>query len=300
MLLIRIRLSTPETFMISNATAVEALPDIGLINIRGSKLEGIFNKLSRGDRIFSNRSKMPEVLSAEIAKNNPTRVGNICITVFIPSFAPNYKTVKNFNFFRKSICNYIKNSKRNCNYGNVVNNTQSIPPVNYLPSLINILAVTIATNAAENVAIHTGKIILVGFVEFKEALIDITVVGISCKDAVFNKTSIAIELLKVFFFEFSFCRESIALRPRGVEAFPRPKIFAIIFNEISSCAGSFSDTSGNRKLIKGFKHLASLLDKEESLAICIIPHQSVIVPKKVIVSSTADDADSNMPIIYIF
>lgn len=243
---------------------------------------------------------MPEVLSAEIAKNNPTRVGNIWITVCIPSFAPNYKTVKNFYFFCKSVGNYIKNSKRNCNYRYVIDNAQSAPPVNYLPSLIKILAVIIATNAAENVATHTGKIILVGFVEFKEALIDITVVGISCKDAVFSRTNIAIELLKIFSFGFFFCKDSIALRPRGVEAFPRPKIFAIIFKEISSCAGSFSDTSGNRNLIRGFKHLASLADKEESFAICIIPHQSVIVPKKVIVSSTADDADSNIPSVYIF
>ena len=51
--------------------------------------------------------------------------------------------------------------------------------------------------------------ILVGFEEFKEDLIAITVVGISCKDAVFNKTSIAIELqyfMAYFYYNFIYLR----------------------------------------------------------------------------------------------
>lgn len=170
----------------------------------------------------------------------------------------------------------------------------------YFPSLIKILATITAVTAADNVAIHTGKIIFVGFVELSDDLIEITVVGISWRDAVFNKTRISIELSKVFFVLLFFCKDSIALIPRGVAAFPRPNIFAIIFSEISSWAGSVSETSGNKNFITGFKHLASLLEREESFAICIIPHQRVIVPKNVIVSSTADDADSNIPIIDIF
>lgn len=86
MLWVRIRLSTPEIFIISKATAVDALPEIGLINIKGRSFDGICIKLRIGDRIFSNRSNIPEVLRAEIAKNKPTRVGNIWITVFIPIF----------------------------------------------------------------------------------------------------------------------------------------------------------------------------------------------------------------------
>lgn len=140
---------------------------------------------------------------------------------------------------------------------------------------------------------------LVGFSEFKEVLIAITVVGISCMEAVFKSTSIAIELLKVDLFLFFSCRDSVALRPSGVAAFPRPKIFAIMFNEISSWAGSFSFTSGKRNLIIGFSILASFLERDESFAICIMPHQSVIVPKKVMVSSTAEDADSKIP-LFIF
>lgn len=63
--------------MISRATAVEALPEIGLISIKGRSSLGIFNKLRIGDKILWIKSKIPEFLSAEIARNNPTRVGNI-------------------------------------------------------------------------------------------------------------------------------------------------------------------------------------------------------------------------------
>lgn len=50
---------------------------MGLISIRGRSFDGICIKLRIGDRIFSNKSNIPEVLSAEIAKNKPTSVGNI-------------------------------------------------------------------------------------------------------------------------------------------------------------------------------------------------------------------------------
>lgn len=88
MLLIRTKLSTPQVFIISIATAVDALPEIGRININGNTSEGICNKFRNGDSIFSNNSSRPEFLSALIAKNNPTNVGKIFITVSIPSFAP--------------------------------------------------------------------------------------------------------------------------------------------------------------------------------------------------------------------
>lgn len=168
---------------------------------------------------------------------------------------------------------------------------------NYLPSLINIFAAIIAEIAADKVATHTGRIMLVGFVEFKEVLIAITVVGINWSDAVLISTNIAMELLRVVLDGFCFCNVSIACKPRGVEAFPRPKIFAIIFKEISSCALLFLFTSGNKNFISGFKALESFLDNEESFAICIIPHQSVIVPKNVSVNSTAVDADSKIPLL---
>ena len=89
-------------------------------------------------------------------------------------------------------------------------------------------------SAAQIVESQTGNIILVGFSEFKEFLIAITVVGMSCNEAVLRSTSIAIELLRVDLLEFFSCKDCIAFIPSGVAAFPRPKIFAVIFKEISS------------------------------------------------------------------
>ena len=82
-------LSTPLIFIISKATAVEALPEIGRININGNISFGIFNNPKKGDKVFWIKSKMPEFLRALIAKNNAINVGNIFTTVSMPSFAPN-------------------------------------------------------------------------------------------------------------------------------------------------------------------------------------------------------------------
>ena len=89
MQLFRINVSTPQFCIISKAPAVEALPDIRLIKTRGNISDGIFRKLSNGERHFVNKSKIPEVLKAETAKNNATNVGKILITVSIPSLQPN-------------------------------------------------------------------------------------------------------------------------------------------------------------------------------------------------------------------
>ena len=67
----------------------------------------------------------------------------------------------------------------------------------------------------------------------QENLIEITVAGIICNEAVFTRINIAIELLSLDLSLFSFCMESIAFKPRGVEAFPKPRMFATIFIEIS-------------------------------------------------------------------
>ncbi len=101
---IRIVLSTPETFIISNATAVEALPEIGLISIKGSTWGGILSNPKKGDKAFWIKSKIPEFLSALIAKNNATRVGNILIVVAIPLLCTgleNYQKLWLFLSFRK-------------------------------------------------------------------------------------------------------------------------------------------------------------------------------------------------------
>ena len=56
--------------------------------MRGSISIGIDKILKIGDKILAIKSISPEFLRALIAKNNPINVGNIFITVFIPSFAP--------------------------------------------------------------------------------------------------------------------------------------------------------------------------------------------------------------------
>ena len=82
----------------SSAIAVDALPEIGLINIRGNTSAGIFNKLRNGDNAFCKTSKIPEFLSALIAKNKAINVGNIFITVSMPSLAPTKKLSNTFIF----------------------------------------------------------------------------------------------------------------------------------------------------------------------------------------------------------
>ena len=81
-----ITLSTPKFFIISKATAVEALPDIGRISIKGNISTGILHLLRKGDKICWNKSKIPEFLRALIAKNKAINVGKILNTVCIPLF----------------------------------------------------------------------------------------------------------------------------------------------------------------------------------------------------------------------
>lgn len=106
MQLFRIILSTPKVFIISKATAVEALPDIGLINIKGNTSDGILHAVRTGDRMFWNKFKIPEFLSALTARNKATNVGNILITVCIPFFSTvlkNYQKLLPFPYIRKQL-----------------------------------------------------------------------------------------------------------------------------------------------------------------------------------------------------
>lgn len=78
--------------------------------------------------MFWINSKRPEFLSALIAKNRPTSVGNIFITVSMPSLAPYQKTIKHFYLFCKSVSDYVKNGKWNSYYRYVMNYTQRLFP----------------------------------------------------------------------------------------------------------------------------------------------------------------------------
>ena len=97
---------------------------------------------------------------------------------------------------------------------------------------MHIFVMITAVNAAHIVANQTGNNIWVALFEPIEFRIAITVVGISCNEAVFITINIAIELEIVSFLLFSFCSSLITFSPIGVAAFPKPKIFAIIFKNI--------------------------------------------------------------------
>ncbi len=60
---------------------------------------GIANNFKSGFRISCNRSKIPELLSALIARNKPTRVGKIFITVSIPTFCTVLKNYQKLSLF---------------------------------------------------------------------------------------------------------------------------------------------------------------------------------------------------------
>ena len=89
------------------------------------------------------------------------------------------------------------------------------------------------TTAAPMVAIHTGRIIAVGLLEPSEVRMAMTVVGMIWIEAVLIIMNIAMELVKVSFCGFFFCRVFIAFNPNGVAAFPKPSMFATMFMDIS-------------------------------------------------------------------
>ena len=69
--------STPKLFIISVATATEALPEIGRSIARGRISVGTFNKFRIGRAKFVIASIIPEALKILIDKNNPKSVGNM-------------------------------------------------------------------------------------------------------------------------------------------------------------------------------------------------------------------------------
>ena len=91
-------LSTPQFFIISVATAIELLPEIGLSIASGINSLGKFTAFKIGDINFIIISKIPELLNAPIATNNPINVGNIPIVISNPSFAPSINVSKTLFF----------------------------------------------------------------------------------------------------------------------------------------------------------------------------------------------------------
>ena len=155
--------STPKLVIISVATAVDALPEIGLIKAKGIISLGIPKKFVTGDIKLIIKSKTPELLNAPIATNNPINVGKILKTICIPSFAPS-KKVSNTLFFSNNP--YI--SIRSITIGialedkYLIKSIVKVPSFYYLFSLehfINIFVTITPTTTAVIVAPHTAKII---------------------------------------------------------------------------------------------------------------------------------------------
>ena len=73
--------STPKFFIISVATAIEALPEIGLNKAKGKISEGIFNKFNNGNTKFEKASIIPDALKTLIARNKPKSVGKMLTTI---------------------------------------------------------------------------------------------------------------------------------------------------------------------------------------------------------------------------
>ena len=65
----------------SVATAVEALPEIGLIKAKGITSLGIPKKFVIGDIKLIIKSTTPELLNAPTATNKPINVGKILKTI---------------------------------------------------------------------------------------------------------------------------------------------------------------------------------------------------------------------------
>ena len=85
----------------------------------------------------------------------------------------------------------------------------------------------------------------------------------------------------------------IAFNPAGVAAHPRPRIFAIKFVVICSCALCSFGRSGKRKRITGRIFFAALPMIPACAAISMIPHQNDIIPIIVIQSVTASFEESS-------
>ena len=78
-----IGLSTPKFFIISVATAIELLPDIGLKSANGIISVGKLHIFNNGSTNLIAISITPELLSVPTARKRPISVGKILITILL-------------------------------------------------------------------------------------------------------------------------------------------------------------------------------------------------------------------------
>ena len=137
------------------------------------------------------------------------------------------------------------------------------------------------------VAIIVGPIISVGFLAPAADNMAMVEAGIRVTEDVFMAKKVTIASVAVSFFLLSFCSSSMAFRPKGVAALPKPKILAEIFIIMAPMAGWSGGTSGNKRTITGFKALDMIFIRPESSAIFIMPSHMAITPIRPKASSTA-------------
>ena len=90
-------------------------------------------------------------------------------------------------------------------------------------------------------------------------------------------------------------RSSMAFRPAGVQAHPRPRILAMIFVDMYCLAGCSLGIRGKRKVIKGWMPLVMDAIRPDLEAISIRPTQRPMTPIMVMHSCTASPAASSAP-----
>ena len=79
-----------------------------------------------------------------------------------------------------------------------------------------------------------------------------TVAGnINCTLEVLIARNVHMALVAVFLFGLICCNSSMAFKPRGVAALPKPRTLAAIFNTIEPIAGWSSGTSGKSRTVIG-------------------------------------------------
>ena len=121
------------------------------------------------------------------------------------------------------------------------------------------------------------------------------VVGISCRLAVFMTVRVIIfrEAISGVGLRSSFSISRIAAMPKGVEAFPRPSIFAVILRVMYCIAFPPLSSPPNSFDSRGAVSFASFPVSPELCATRISPLHSAIIPTRYMASSTAPPHSSD-------
>ena len=90
--------------------------------------------------------------------------------------------------------------------------------------------------------------------------------------------NITMALLAVSLSGLSDCSSSMAFRPSGVAAFPRPNILADMLSTMEPMAGWSGGTSGNKRKVIGRSARAMIRINTDSSAIFMMPSHKAMMP----------------------